>query len=63
MYKAVGAASGILAAVLVASQRRDIVRYLRIKQMSLGRGHPENVPAGGRKAYPQSPNPRPASGH
>ena len=42
-----------LAAALIASQRQDLVRYLKIKQMSLGLGHPENVPAEGRKAYPQ----------
>jgi hypothetical protein len=30
----------------------DIKRYLKIKQMSQGQGHPENVPAGGSTAYP-----------
>jgi hypothetical protein len=37
----------------VAGQRQDIARYLKIKQMSSGTGHPENVPAGGSQAYPQ----------
>jgi hypothetical protein len=37
---------------LVASQRQDIGRYLKIKQMSLGRGHPEYVPAEGTREYP-----------
>ena len=41
------------AALLVASQWADIRRYLKIKQMSAG--HPQNVPASGRKAYPQQP--------
>jgi hypothetical protein len=40
------------AGLLVASQRQDIVRYLRIKQMSAGQGRPENVPASGSRRYP-----------
>jgi hypothetical protein len=40
--------------LLVASQWSDIRRYLKIKQLSTGQGHPENVPAEGRAAYPQS---------
>jgi Family of unknown function (DUF6893) len=43
------------AALLAASQWTDIKRYLKIKQLSVRQGHPENVPAAGRKAYPQSP--------
>jgi len=41
--------SAVVAAVgwLAWSQRQDIVRYLKIKQMSAGDGHPGNVPAGG----------------
>lgn len=42
-----------LAGALIASQWQDLVRYLKIKQMSTGQGHPENVPAGGSTAYPQ----------
>lgn len=38
---------------LIASQWQDIIRYVKIKQLSVGQGHPENVPAEGRKAYPQ----------
>lgn len=45
-----------LAAVLIARQRQDITRYLKIRQMSAGDGHPENVPAAGRIAYPQRPD-------
>ena len=41
--------------LLLASQWSDIRRYLRIKQLSMGQGHPQNVPAEGRKAYPQRP--------
>lgn len=33
------------------TQRQDIVRYLKIKQMSMGDGHPENVPAVGSQSY------------
>lgn len=41
--------------LLVASQWQDIRRYLKIKQISQGHGHPENVPVAGRRAYPQHP--------
>ena len=46
--------SAAVAAVgwLAWSQRQDIVRYLKIRQMSEGGGHPGNVPAGGSHAYP-----------
>lgn len=37
---------------LLYTQRQDIIRYAKIKQMSMGDGHPENVPAGGSQAYP-----------
>jgi hypothetical protein len=37
----------------VAGQRQDIARYVKIKRMSAGDGHPELVPAGGSAAYPQ----------
>jgi hypothetical protein len=33
----------------------DIKRYLKIRQMSQGQGHPENVPATGTSAYPAYP--------
>jgi len=38
-------------AVLVASQWREITRYVKISQMSRGNGHPEVVPAEGPHAY------------
>jgi hypothetical protein len=41
--------------LLVASQWTDIKRYLKIKQLSVRQGHPENVPASGRAMYPQIP--------
>lgn len=37
---------------LVAMQWQEIVRYLKIEQMSAGGGHPEYVPAEGAHAYP-----------
>jgi hypothetical protein len=37
---------------LVASQRQEIIRYVKLKQMSAGSGHPENVPVSGSHAYP-----------
>jgi hypothetical protein len=39
--------------VLAATQWPDIRRYLKIKQLSVGKGHPQNVPAKGRIKYPQ----------
>lgn len=50
------------AALLVASQWADIRRYVKIKQLSVRQGHPENVPAAGRKAYPQIPGSGAADG-
>jgi len=38
-------------AILVASQWREIARYVKISQMSRGDGHPEVVPAEGQHAY------------
>jgi hypothetical protein len=40
---------------VVATQWTDIVRYVKIKQMSQGQGHPEYVPTEGSTAYPQDP--------
>ena len=42
-------------AVLVASQWREIARYLKIEQMSRGAGRPQVVPATGKHAYPSRP--------
>jgi hypothetical protein len=41
---------------LIATQWQDAMRYVKIKQMSYGNGHPENVPARGRAAYLQHPH-------
>jgi hypothetical protein len=43
--------AGLVAAL--AGQRKDIERYIKIKRLSTGDGHPELVPAGGNVAYPQ----------
>jgi hypothetical protein len=53
LRKAFGLLVPIGLGLLVASQWTDIMRYLKIKQMSQGDGHPENVPVRGTKAYPQ----------
>lgn len=37
---------------VMASVWPDLMRYVKIKMMSYGDGHPEYVPAGGRSAYP-----------
>lgn len=42
-------------AALVGSQWPDIMRYVKIRKMSQGQGHPENVPAEGTICYPQDP--------
>jgi hypothetical protein len=41
--------------LLIASMWTDIVRYWKIRQLSLRSGRPQNVPASGRKVYPQHP--------
>lgn len=56
MVKVITAVAGVLAIGLIAF-REDIARYIRIRQISAGRGHPEIVPAEGRKAYPQAEHP------
>lgn len=38
---------------LVASNWQDAYRYIRMREISIGKGHPEVVPAEGRKGYPQ----------
>ena len=52
MKKPLALAAGLLAGTLVAGQRPDITRYVKIKQMSYGSGHPQNVPAHGQTSYP-----------
>jgi hypothetical protein len=37
---------------VVIANRDDINRYLRIRRMSQGDGHPEYVPVQGRARYP-----------
>jgi hypothetical protein len=49
--KALGLLIPVALGGLVAASWSDISRYVKIKQMSYGNGHPENVPAGGRIAY------------
>jgi hypothetical protein len=39
--------------LVIFSQWGDIRRYLKIKQLSQGQGHPENVPVEGVSRYPQ----------
>jgi hypothetical protein len=39
--------------ILAVSQWREIVRYLKISQMSRGDGHPQFVPAVGQHSYPR----------
>jgi hypothetical protein len=51
-----------LGAVL-AGQRQDIERLIKIKRLSQGMGHPELVPAAGRAAYPESASAGAAEGH
>jgi hypothetical protein len=48
--------------ILVASQWREITRYLKISQMSWGDGHPELVPAAGPHSYPKHPGAGSADG-
>jgi len=52
MKKALALAAGVATAVTIARQWTDITRYVKVRQMSSGTGHPENVPAPGRTSYP-----------
>jgi hypothetical protein len=47
------ALAGLAGGLLIAGQWTDIKRYVQIRQLSAGQGHPENVPVGGRTSYPQ----------
>jgi hypothetical protein len=53
MWKALRVLAAAGVTLLVATSWSDIVRYWKIRQMSTGGGHPANVPASGRTAYPQ----------
>jgi hypothetical protein len=50
--KALWVAVPAAVSAVMASVWPDLIRYVKIKMMSYGNGHPENVPAGGRAAYP-----------
>ena len=39
--------------LLIAGQWPDIRRYAKIKMLSVGDGHPGNVPVAGRTSYPR----------
>ncbi len=53
--KVFGVMVPVVLTLLVASTWDDLIRFLKIKRMDAGPGHPEFVPAEGRKAYPQRP--------
>lgn len=53
--KAGFALAAAVAGALVATQWKDIMRYVKIKLMSSGDGHPGVVPASGSQHYPDSP--------
>jgi hypothetical protein len=53
--KALGLLVPAAIGALVASQWKEIARYLKIKQMSAGDGHPQAVPAAGSHGYPERP--------
>jgi hypothetical protein len=55
MGKAGFALAGALAGALVATQWKDITRYVKIELMSSGDGHPGVVPASGSHRYPEIP--------
>ncbi len=42
-------------AVLAATQWRELSRYIKLRQMSSGDGHPEIVPVEGHHSYPEGP--------
>ena len=50
--KALGLLLPASMAVLAVSQWRELSRYIKLRQMSSGDGHPENVPVEGHHSYP-----------
>ena len=59
LRRAALALAGVLAGALVASQWKDIARYVKMELMSSGGGHPGLVPASGSHHYTDSPAERP----
>jgi hypothetical protein len=51
--KTLGLLVSVSVGLLIASQWPDVMRYLKIRQMSQGDGHPENVPVHGTQSYRQ----------
>ncbi len=45
----------VFAAVLAGSQWQELSRYIKLRQMSSGAGHPESVPVEGHHSYPAGP--------
>jgi hypothetical protein len=45
----------VFAAVLAGSQWQELSRYIKLRQMSSGGGHPESVPVEGHHSYPAGP--------
>jgi hypothetical protein len=60
--KAMGVVFSAVVALAIASQWPDIRRYMGIKKLSMGRGHPEMVPVHGRIGYTTDPSRAEADG-
>lgn len=60
--KALGVLIPVALTLLVVGGWNDIIRFVKIKRLDLQGGHPEIVPAEGRKAYPQRPGSGTADG-
>lgn len=54
--KAMGVMVSAVLGLVTATQWPDIRRYVGIKELSRGQGHPEMVPVRGRVGYPQDPD-------
>jgi hypothetical protein len=48
------ALGAVIVGALVATQWKDIIRYVNIERMSFGDGNPGGVPVPGRHLYPSS---------
>ena len=55
MRKALWLVIPVALGAAIAGGWQDIIRFAKIKQISLGSGHPEVVPAEGTHAYGHSP--------
>lgn len=55
VHRGMAFVAGAALGAVIASQWKDIARYVQIERMSFGDGNPGGVPATGRHHYPDAP--------